>query len=460
MANKTVLLTAALATALYAANETMKDSLCRQEELEEKERIEARREEITHRDEERASEGLFHLLTALGRRLNLLELLKRLRRLAYRPNPSLHLPLLNADDENSIDQIVFGAAVALGDGELIEMALQRQIIRSDPALPLTKLTQKSVGLIRQVLNAYKTTHLPGTSVPLPLVDVDSIGTMVSFSLNYTQPHVVFLSTPRQGLMFKRHLEALGYCAETLGLHLFPADAYKVIRTRGSVHFMYQRKKEKNMHILRARPSEQLFLTNYKGDFRITFARDEEGNATGQSLECLANNITPHQPSSEAMEWFAVLSAQRVAAEAGKRLDHFQRQGVSIEHLAVSSGLEGTMLSDMRTSSHDMLNQNRTQLLATLSKQIKDIIPPPTTTVSSTEAKALLAREVESFIEQYSRLLQLSFCIVPTWQGKPPSTMVSETSVTQDGMSFVFTSLTFVRRRLERRLELEERERYE
>jgi hypothetical protein len=69
----------------------------------------------------------------------------------------------------------------------------------------------------------------------------------------------------------------------------------------------------------------------------------------------------------------------------------------------------------------------------------------------------MSAEVQLFVQHYSRLLQLSFCIVPTWQGKPPSSMVPETSVTQDAMSFAFHSLESVRLQVKRRLELEERE---
>ena len=134
---------------------------------------------------------------------------------------------------------------------------------------------------------------------------------------------------------------------------------------------------------------------------------------------------------------------------------FQLSEVSVEHVAALNGMEGTLLSDMRNGNLNTLDQNRERIVSTLSAQLKQCIPSPD---HCDDPVAVLDNEISTFVLGYSRLLELSYCIVPLWEDNPPSELVPESSVSADAMNFIYEPFPFAPRRIQRRLELEEGER--
>lgn len=164
MANKAVLLTAGLGLAAYYAGESLKEREIEREAEEarqqQQDRIQAarrRRAEDEYKNKRKFRGNAFAKETERDMQLSreidneLFELLMRLeKRLKSRlPSSSLTLPLLSSS--NNTSQVLLGAAIALGDHDLVR-AIQLRIKHS-PGLGLATLSKESVQLIQDVFES-------------------------------------------------------------------------------------------------------------------------------------------------------------------------------------------------------------------------------------------------------------------------------------------------------------------
>lgn len=158
MANRAVIGAVAVGAGVYAISETLRERRCQLEAEEEKREREDLLKARTRRIEEdlRRGEGkdtrmFFEVEALMLHRKHLWAILEHIRKNADRRKDArlygIHLPLLEDKSKtNSLDEIVFAAALALGDENLLQDLFQQEKIQVSTTLPLQNRVSCSLRL--------------------------------------------------------------------------------------------------------------------------------------------------------------------------------------------------------------------------------------------------------------------------------------------------------------------------
>jgi len=360
MANKAVLGVATVLTAGFAANELYKDFKCKQEEKAERQHLEDILEQRQQAEEERRERNTYKQqqenrkeqrqedgnpggrLSLWNSRLQsekiLLELLKTIREKAISEFGErngclrgLHLPLLNkpgASESNSVDEIVFAAAVALGDDSVIEAAIEEGIFERTPEMILVKLEKQSIDFINKEFQAFfqnrkafgRESSVPLCKMPMDWIRYAFLGTVLSNGEARVWP----TCAPLSSVLCKSFALELKLWEKLLGFHAIAKSQFKskLLLEPNIVRYSFNNKKKK-----RLQAQVEFFLLNFLGGFSVPWEEQRRGGnsvlvkfreATCQNPIVVATE--KHRSSAELL--MGGLQAMRITEEASSRLAFF------------------------------------------------------------------------------------------------------------------------------------------
>lgn len=391
MASRAVIGTTAVAAGLYWANEKYQEHLVETEREEAEQRYQDRLEDMARKAQEESMyryrqpnkiEGTqmgasIAFAMAVHRIVKemLVDVVEEVKKEAARSSPrvtgtgSLHLPLLETE-HNSPDEIALAASLVFGNAAVVERALKASIIEPGPGTALSKLTPRSVSLLKNVFGRELRTEI---SVGENTANVSDIG---SEALKAFVSMIVFddgrhptSTRPR----FLRKLElkgsksyqefiALKRCSEAFGVYVHPSGFWSEPRasSRG-IEFSYKYK-GKLTDIESAAPDfmpdpssvAEVWSTNFRGctfyvpkkhllfDFRggVEFNLSNiellgsRGKSRGRGKARAASKPLDVDDLDLAQRIVARNLAMDVVARAMSLLDSFGPAKVSLEHLAV------------------------------------------------------------------------------------------------------------------------------
>lgn len=205
--------------------------------------------------------------------------------------------------------------------------------------------------------------------------------------------------------------------------------------------------------------------NFKCGFRVQVELvkgPREGISRFGPVEAKAQVLQPTREQQQArLRFLARLSSTNMARVAAERLLHLSTKSgdnmVSVEHICVSSGMDDGILQGMRDIYAQMLQTNKGSLVSGLSSRLEGCLCRSEDAVTDGELSKVHA-EISKFTDQCSRLLDLSYCVVPHLEKKPPSQWVPEQSVCEEALSSLFAFARSTQLRTRRLLEYDERER--
>jgi len=433
---------------------------------------------------------------------------------------SLHLPLLETE-HNSPDEIALAASLVFGNGAVVERALKASIIEPGPGTALSKLTPRSVSLLKNVFGRELRTEI---SVGENTANVSDIGSeaMKAFASMIVFDDGRHPTSTRPRFLRKMELKgsnsyqefiALKRCSEAFGVYVHPSGFWSEPRAKSrGIEFSYRYQGtptdiESAALAFIPGPSgvAEVWITNFRGcafyvprkhlllDVRGGVEFDlsniellgSRGKSRGRGKATAASQPLDVDDLNLAQQIVARNLAMDVVARAMSLLGSFGQAKVSLEHLAVRAGYDGDILSSLRNGTAELIEERRTHLFPALSKQLlrctpapnrnwniywqsmnsKDVIEGETVCgyqdeVAAAKACSQLEYEVVGFVEAYARLIDLSYCLVPLQDSQRPSEVVPGKDVFTAAMETLLqSSQDFPVHRITRALTLDERNRF-
>ncbi|KAL3910876.1 MAG: hypothetical protein SGILL_007515, partial [Bacillariaceae sp.] len=412
MANKAVVLGAATVAGLYYFSERGKEAAVQKELQEERQRQHEREEQWAHRmkeEEESRKTGNknnifgssasamieFSRYARFMARDQLLDLLRDIRDAAkkrfaadlYLAN--VHLPLLKGQDQdtNSPEEIVFGAALALGDEAVLRMLFEEEIILWSPTLAVTNLTLKSITFIRKQFDDFAKRRNLLADLGLPNGNANQTAQVDLDLIMMILHRIVFKPSSDAFLMpfeVESHYQLLTCKALALGfgLRVEAAISYKN-RTFGPIgpHQLYRinyMRDSKAKHF----QGGECWLMNFSGGFSVPAefhancfrwhpSRDPKPSKDGAVFPIKEE----HQ--NLAAKLLSRLMSMRTADEASLRLRGTGEVmttarligHVSTELISIGSGLDGMFLSSVRDDTIKLIEKNTASVAANLKAQL-------------------------------------------------------------------------------------------
>ena len=357
----------------------------------------------------------------------------------------LNLPLISNDYDN--EDVMLLAALALGDNDLVER-ITKIFTKQKLGIGLTKFSARQ---IRKVIEALQ-------SVEEPRIDINIVGLIVGSGIYDDDfrsggPSVAFVKEEYNIYDF----EALCDVARKCGFYVLNESNFstKIRGDKNTIQYSLCN---------RLKGDGQFMLTNFISSFEVS--ADVETNftesyqtarpdfsqikLTGKDSK-YGTNVDPKtgkkykqlKPNEEAItDLFAKKIAARMAKEAARRLWGWARigfslnEGISLEHIAVSSGYNGELLRTLESSDQVIIKENSTKIQSTLQATLEKNIPPPEDNemIGKDESSStILSTEITGFISNYLRLVTLSYCEIPKLSGKAPSAYVPEYNVSNKAL---------------------------
>lgn len=443
VANKIVVGAAALGVAGYTLNERLKDRRVKQEEEEHQQRMRNREEEQQERlrkannmreflrvEEKIQGETEFSTKLLLRLEVRLVELLTILHNDATKhkeiENSSLFLPLLSSHFESDPSEVVLGGALALSKSTTIEHTLE-VLCTPHPGLALAKLSENTLSRMCKVFETF------ARSSPIPSLPDEYMHAFITLAaFKNGQPTVYRFRAEAHS-----QIQNLFKLARLLKLCLLPETSFKqdipklkrAALQQQKVRITYTRRKSEPVWIPKL--GDIVYLMNFDGSFAV------EGYIDGTCLSCDFSNPRILNNSDKSMLWnpnrqhiaVDLLSgyfASRAAFIAASRLKRLRRlgekEGVSLEHVAVECGYAGPYLHDMATNDVRLIESESSRMISTLTTTLKKCVPSPDGSAEVTEE---LTSEITTFVAQYIQFLNLSYCKVPRIGGRTPSQRVEK-----------------------------------
>jgi hypothetical protein len=500
MANKAVLGVAALGVAAYSLSEYEKERSVKREEEEARQAKEDRIEELMQRQMEaemkkkgrrtrrrngngeddgsdfesemdfqmelthKIDQVLFDLL--LGIEANAQERHNKDDREA-----SLCLPLMSSSKRNETGEILLGAALALGDEDLVRGASLR--VSHSPGLGLTKLSTESLKRIANAFRSLGDSHC-NASFSLNDFSFDDIMPLVSMgALNKKaqrgEPMIINLRNTCDA----RKAPNLKILADSLGLYLLPEGVldYEIKGSFPSLKVKYTMALRWTGGQTEYFPAKGgLYLSNFIGNFTVPASVDRDMFHTSRSVSWNLSGVSVSQsvrvstPKRDgACDLLSRMIASRTANIAAERLTTLAAKsddrGVSFEHIAAECGYDGDLLRQLVEGDTAMLSNNETKIGKLIAAKLEALLlshdePDDSEGVPMPDVQ----EEISIFLDQYLQLLNLVYCDVPRLRGLPPSACVAEKRVGFEATEDIFDCPPRLVRGVRRKLEKEERDR--
>lgn len=357
----------------------------------------------------------------------------------------LNLPLISNDYDK--EDVMLLTALALGDDDLVER-ITKVFTKQKLGIGLTKFTARQV---RKVIKALK-------SVEEPKIDVNIVGLIVGLGIYDDEFHSFRSGHPAVAFIREEYkisdYKALCDAARKCGFYVMNKSNFttKIRGDKNTIQYSLCN---------RLKGDGQFMLTNFISSFEVaaevktnftesyqTASPDySKIKLTGKDSK-YGTNVDPKtgkkykqlKINEEAItDLFAKKIAVRMAKEAAGRLrglvkDDYGfsiKQGISLEHIAVSSGYKGDLLRTLESSDQVIINENSAKIHSTLQATLEMNIPPPEENEmigKDGSPSAVLSTEITGFIGSYLRLVTLSYCDIPKLSGKAPSACVPEYNV--------------------------------
>lgn len=457
MANKAVIGVAALGLSAYKANEYYQEKLVEREQEEHQQLEQDRREahyqhladrERKHGGKRSRKEGadpvsdhtieqafqtavschvdkiLFALLLEIGE--------KGISSQSNINKQNLNFPLISNECEYEKEDIMLAAAFALGDEDLV-----KKVAHAYPkyklGIGLKKFSSKSISHIIRILESIEK--------PEPRIDIDAFDYLNMFvEFGVYDPHF------RSGQAAARPLgenivysESLHRMAEKCGFNITPMAQFKGIfnynRRNPKIKFLFKASSDHRRHF-----GSNVLLSNFRCSFE-TPVKSIKASSMQSTVVADWYNIHLHGKNanrcSPNLDVIAEIYAKKIAATmsqiAAKRLrfllqtqcdDH---QGLSHEHISVYCGYGGDILQGLAQSDIAMITKNKSKISSIIKASLKNSVAP-TDIEGNLARRESLEKEIDSFINLYLRLLNLSYCEIPLLARKPPSAYVPDMSV--------------------------------
>ena len=357
----------------------------------------------------------------------------------------LNLPLISNDYDN--EDVMLLAALALGDDDLVER-ITKVFTKQKLGIGLTKFSARQ---IRKVIEALQ-------SVEEPRIDINIVGLIVGSGIydddfRNGDPGVAFVKEEYNIYDYKALCDAARKC----GFYVLNESNFstKIRGDKNTIQYSLCN---------RLKGDDQVMLTNFISSFEVSAevkttesyqtARPDFSKIklTGKDSK-YSTNVDPKtgkkykqlKPNEEAItDLFAKKIAARMAQEAATRLlslahDAYSfsiNEGISLEHIAVSSGYNGDLLRTLESSDQVIIKENSTKIHSTLQATLEKNIPLPEDDEmigKDGSSSAVLSTEITSFIGSYLRLVTLSYCEIPKLSGKAPSACVPEYNVSNKAL---------------------------
>ena len=424
----------------------------------------------------------------------LIELLQQIRHKALQRRSSLagnlrglQLPALGNGCENTPDEIAFAAALALGDSVILRELFARKIIKSSPDLVLATLNHSSLELIRtQFCHRFESVKATTRSA-LPVSKLNSdivhefVMVMKSLQEDHTKPFLFeFGGTP----LVAAEIEVL---ATEMGLFVFPTDSFgethSILRDgTGFTRYHFDRR-------LRRRSStSSRYVTNFPAaslDFDVPFVCQGSTSIMHDrggidiiydrgSIEIARGKVFRPKPPcrnnvNACLQLIIAFTFSQYVEVAMRRLEALGRgmsesERISVEFIAVASGGGIQALKFIRSEYLEMMENNKEKLETSLTQRLQQCVPAPSVDrkarrlPDTADDVAQKEKEVKKFVKDYVRLLDLSYCVVPTSKGKHPSHCVPQSTVESEARKEIFETQPMPRKNLQRSIELDERSR--
>ncbi|KAL7552491.1 hypothetical protein ACHAWF_015736 [Thalassiosira exigua] len=443
MANKAVVSVAALGLGAYAVSENFKDWRARRERRAEAQERRDREDAWARRLEEARKKEGEHAASTSGKGDFLLQrafaagVFARVEEILYdlvlgagdTAKPSrrddlrrLDLPLMSDDYDQ--EDLMLAAAFALGDDKLVERVAK-----------LFRKQKLGIGLVKFPPSAIL--HIIETfeGIAVPDINDQCLNLFVRLgiyndSFQSGEPYI----SPIHDKFATDYLTLVRF-SEEFGFHVTRDSTFNFSpnwRRRTFRLELDHRKRKENLRRGVERDAQILvgnFMCSFTAPFRTVGGDDGSVVPDLDRVSLRGKKHCRVAPNTRAM---AGVLAQRIASSmakvAAKRLRSLvsRRRGgerVSHEHIAVCSGYDGDLLKVLEDSDQAMILGNKDMIRSTLRETLKRTVPQ-----SETGEHGDLRNDIESFIEDYLKLITLSYCEIPRFGGSPPSSFVPEYDV--------------------------------
>jgi len=352
----------------------------------------------------------------------------------------LNLPLIS--NEHDKEDVMLAAALALGDDDVVEK-VTKLFPKQKLGIGLTKFCTRR---ITQIINSLE-------SIEDVDIDIKIVSMIVQLGIydddcRSGKPRMIPLPDE-----CNYDYKQLSNAARKCGMYLMNTSNFKstILPIRNAIRFNLSNRWEGD---------EQAVLTNFNCSYevdakvRVTETASEirkQAKPDYSTIRLVGGTSKKYKRLEINEEAITELYAKKISAEmakiAAKRLRRLVSQynlgsvgsqgneGVSLEHIAVSSGYTGELLSTLEASDQVIITENSSNIHMTLQATLEKNIPPPEDDeVKGRETpSAALALEISQFITNYLKLVLLSYCETPRLNGTNPSGFVPKFSVLDDAL---------------------------
>lgn len=373
----------------------------------------------------------------------------------------LNLPLISNEHDKA--DVMLAAALALGDEDIVEKVTK--------LFPKQKL---GIGLMkfctRQITQIIHTLE----SIEDPDIDIEIVGIMLFLGIysdegRFGKPKLANIKDE-----YEYDYEQLRDAARNCGLYLLNKSNFEsdINVKRQAVRYNLSNRWQGD--------KQAAILTNFNCSYEV----DAEVRVTGTRKHAKLDYSTmrlvggsskkhkrPELNEDAIIELYAKKISAGMAKIAAKRLRKLVAQytpgsvqgideGISLEHIAVSSGYTGELLSTLEASDQVIITENSAKIHSTLQATLEKNTPPPgKDEIGKKSPSAALSSEISHFITNYLKLILLSYCETPRLNGLNPSEFVPKYSVFYDALQrSIWVSTTMLVHSTRRTLVRAERER--
>lgn len=314
-----------------------------------------------------------------------------------------------------------------------------KIIRSFPkqklGIGLKKFSAKSIAHIIKVFESLEDPNIGHKTLSFFI----SCGVHNSAGLHDEKPSLTKISDK---IFYSKNLENWG---DKFGIHVMH-ESWLQTKPRASSKTQVRCEFDRRMH-QRGRNKGGVLVSNFYCTFECPFARRTNYLRPNEEMVTIDfsgirligqkrqhNRVRPD--GDEIMKTFAQKIAAGVANAAAKRLKKLLilrrgEQKISHEHIAAVCGNDSDLLQNLREHDMNMILTHNEKISTTLKTTLKENVPMPKYQQTTEEKRdlpspcAILDREIERFVESYTKLVNLSYCEVPLLGSRPPSSFVPE-----------------------------------
>ena len=374
------------------------------------------------------------------------------------------------------EDLALAASFALGDKDVVE-----RVIHSFPkqklGIGLTKFTPQSIMHIIKVLESFEGPNIGHKTLSMFI----SSGVYSSDFSDQAEAKLRFLKSDYH---YSQNIQSWG---EKFGIHVMheswiqsqsqPRELLTKGNRSSSSKKMMRFRFDKSMH-KKSRGKGGIVLSNFRCTFEspVVYVSEDTVEYNFQSIHLIGPR-KQHNRCSADVDAIATTFAEKivwgVAQAAAKRLRKlvakvaYMRQGalpaISHEHIAIASGNSSDVLQKIRDHDMNMILTHNEKIAATLHSTLQYSVPLPDQcdVEEGKTPSAHLDREINTFVESYTKLVNLSYCEVPLLMGKPPSSFVPDESVNCEALSHkdcFWTGRSLMVHATRRKHEKEEKER--